>query len=70
MNGTILSSQILMPEEQDIECLDEKTERQLAISSKTNAKLINIVYTLEPILHDLKEGNLKRVAKTTFRRNS
>ena len=70
MNGTILSSQILMPEEQDIECLDEKTERQLAISSKTNAKLINIVYTLEPILHDLKEGNLKRVAKTTFRRKS
>lgn len=59
-----------MPEEQDIECLDEKVERQLAISNKTNAKLINIVYTLEPILHDLKEGNLKRVAKTTFRRKS
>ena len=67
-NGTILSSQLLMPDEQDIECPDEKIERQLNMSQKTNMKLLKILQTLDPIIHDLREGNLKRVAKSTFQR--
>jgi len=57
-----------LPEEQDIECPDEKLERDLVLATKTDADIGKIFALLEPILHDLKEGNLKRVAKSTFNR--
>ena len=49
---------------------DEKIEAQLEVTNSTLRKVNKLMKNMEPIMHDLKEGNLKRVAKTTFTRKA
>lgn len=65
-NTTVLSSQILLPEEQDVDMPDEKLETQLDLVKETNKDLAYLLEMIDPIIHDLRVGNLKRVAKSDY----
>ena len=65
-NTTVLSSQILLPEEQDVDMPDEKLETQLDLVKDTNKDLAYLLEVIDPIIHDLRVGNLKRVAKSDY----
>jgi len=65
-NETCLSSQMLYEDEQDIEMPDEKLDSQLELTKGIIDKLVEVLHLVAPVCHDLKEGNLKRVAKSTY----
>ena len=45
---------------------DEKLESQLDLTQKTLRNIMRVMSLLEPIAHDLKDGTLKRVAKSRY----
>ena len=57
-------------DEQDIE-MEEQQQQELKDTNIALRKIYNIMETIEPILFDVKDGTLKRVAQSNFvKRNS
>ena len=48
---------------------DDEIEKQVEIAKSSLKKMNHLFEKLQPILHDLKEGNLKRVAQSTYIKN-
>ena len=56
----------LMDEEQDEDMPDEKLESQLKTASQTIKRLKDVMIAIDPIIHDLREGNLVRKRPSTY----
>ena len=65
-NATCISSQVLHPDEQDMDQPDEKMEEQLEVTQNALKKMMRVMKVIQPIIHDLKTGSLKRVSKSTY----
>ena len=66
LNASMLSSQMLQPDEQDLDDPDEQLEVQLSLAERANKNIAKIYDAVAPFIHDIKTGNLKRVGKSTF----
>ena len=48
---------------------DEKLESQVKVTKETLDSMQKVMDAIEPIIHDLKDGSLQRVRKSTFVKN-
>jgi len=57
---------VLFDDEQDEDEPDEKLESQLNITKMAIKRMKDVMLTIDPIIHDLKEGSLVRKFPSTY----
>ena len=59
---------MFMQDEQDMDEHEELQEQQMKDTNQALIKMKSIMETIEPILFDIQDGTLKRVAESNFKR--